>query len=111
MRKISVEDLKAGMKVAQKVENKAGMVLLPEGIELTDAHISRLKKWGIEEIFVEGEPQDGEGAEDGLLPSNLNNEDFLKELNYKFEKVLDDPIMKKIYDVVKSIIAGDSESW
>ena len=112
MRKISVENLKAGMKIAQKVENKAGMVLLPEGIELTESHISRLKKWGIEEVYIEGDAAPGEESPaDSLIPSRMNNEEFIQKLNYKFERVLEDPIMKKIYDTVKSVILSQDQSW
>ena len=52
MKKVNTPELEVGMKIAQKVENKNGMVLLPEGIVLTDSHIARLKKWGVESIFV-----------------------------------------------------------
>ena len=100
MKKVSVAELQVGMKIAQKVENKSGMVLLPEGIELTESHIGRLKKWGIENIFVEGEGDDG-GA--GIVADVSLSEDFVVRLDHKFENVKDDPIMLSIYNAIKSI--------
>jgi len=109
MRKVATNDLEPGMKIARKVENKAGMVLLPEGIELTEAHISRLKKWGIEEIYVEGEDEKGAGSGADIVPDLTVSEDFIANLNHKFEKVLDDPIMQGIYNAVKSIASGENK--
>ena len=82
MKKVNTAELEAGMKIAQKVENANGMVLLPEGIVLTEAHIGRLKKWGIESIFVEGEGEDGGGG--GVVPSMELSEEFIKNLDHKF---------------------------
>ncbi|MBN1522183.1 MAG: hypothetical protein JW928_06590 [Candidatus Aureabacteria bacterium] len=108
MKKVTTNDLQPGMKIARKVENKAGMVLLPEGIELTEAHIGRLKKWGIEEIYVEGEDEGGAGSAD-MVPDLTISEEFIAKLDHKFEKVLDDPIMQSIYNAVKAAASGDSQ--
>ncbi|MCK5707439.1 MAG: hypothetical protein KAI43_07275 [Candidatus Aureabacteria bacterium] len=108
MKKVNTAELEAGMKIAQKVENANGMVLLPEGIVLTEAHIGRLKKWGIESIFVEGEGEDGGGG--GVVPSMELSEEFIKNLDHKFEKVKDDPIMQGIYEAVKNVASQQSET-
>ena len=108
MKKVSTNELEAGMKLARKVENDKGMVLLPEGIELTDAHIGRLKKWGIEEIFVEGEDADGGGGADAVVGDLKMDDEFMAILDHKFELVKDDPIMLGIYNAVKAVLSSDS---
>ena len=107
MKKVSTNELEIGMKLARKVENDKGMVLLPEGIELTEAHIGRLKKWGIEEIFVEGEDGSGSGA-DQVVGDLKMDDAFLAVLDHKFEQVKDDPIMQGIYNAVKAVLSSNS---
>ena len=106
MKKVSTNELETGMKLARKVENDKGMVLLPEGIELTEAHIGRLKKWGIEEIFVEGEDEDG-GA-DQVVGDLKMDDAFLSVLDHKFELVKDDPIMQGVYNAVRAVLSDNS---
>ena len=107
MKKVSTNELQSGMKIARKVENDGGMVLLPEGIELTDAHIGRLKKWGIEEIFVEGEEEGGGG--DDVVGNLEMSDEFISVLDHKFEQVKDDPIMQGIYNAVKAVLSSNGE--
>ena len=107
MKKVSTNEAEVGMKIARKVENDKGMVLLPEGIELTEAHIGRLKKWGVEEIFVEGEDDSGGGADQVVGDLKMDDE-FIKVLDHKFEPVKDDPIMQGIYNAVKAVLSNSS---
>ena len=108
MKKVTTEEFQAGMKIAKKVENNNGMVLLPEGIVLSEAHVTRLKKWGVEEIYVEGEDADGGGSESDIVGDIKMNEEFAARLDHKFEKVKDDPIMQSIYNAVKLIASQSS---
>ena len=108
MKKVTTEEFQAGMKIAKKVENNNGMVLLPEGIVLSEAHVARLKKWGVEEIYVEGESADGADSGNDIVGDMKMNEEFSARLELKFEKVKDDPIMQSIYNAVKLIASQSS---
>ena len=103
MKKVTTDELQIGMIIARKVENDSGMVLLPEGIELTEAHIGRLKKWGIKEIYVEGEDA-GSGEE--IVGDIQISDEFLDILDHKFEKVKDDPIMQSIYNAIRAVASN-----
>lgn len=53
MRLVSVNRLQAGMKLGKKIYNDEGLVLLADGIELTDALIKRLARIDIGYIYIE----------------------------------------------------------
>ncbi|MHA6529478.1 HD-GYP domain-containing protein [Paenibacillus sp. BAC0078] len=53
MRLVSVNRLQAGMKLGKKIYNDEGLVLLADGVELTDALIKRLANIGIGYIYIE----------------------------------------------------------
>jgi hypothetical protein len=52
---IKAAELKAGMKLAGPLKDLAGRTLLKEGAALTDQYILRIRKWGFEEVAVQGE--------------------------------------------------------
>lgn len=52
MRLVSVNRLQAGMKLGKKIYNDEGLVLLADGVELTDALIKRLAKIDIGYIYI-----------------------------------------------------------
>ena len=61
MPRVKTESLEPGLVVAVDVKNMDGMLLLPQGCELTERHIGILQAWGIAEIQIEA-AQDSEGA-------------------------------------------------
>jgi hypothetical protein len=56
MRKIKLEQLRPGMRLAQDVVNFSGQVLLYKGNPLQPKDIKNFKAWGILEIAVESSP-------------------------------------------------------
>jgi hypothetical protein len=60
MKRIEPDKLLPGMRLAKAILNKAGMVLLSEGTELTESWIRRIQDMDLgESVFIEGksEPQ------------------------------------------------------
>jgi hypothetical protein len=49
---LSTLRLQAGMRVARTLHRPDGAVLLPEGSELTDAHLEQLPQRGIDVVYV-----------------------------------------------------------
>ena len=49
---IAIDELEAGMTVAQNVVNQRGQVLLPKDTELNDKHIQGLRSWSIRFVDV-----------------------------------------------------------
>jgi hypothetical protein len=56
MRKVRLEQLRSGMRLAQDVVNFSGQVLLYKGNPLQPKDIKNFKAWGIVEIVVESSP-------------------------------------------------------
>ncbi|MCX8030071.1 MAG: hypothetical protein N3A59_00635 [Thermodesulfovibrionales bacterium] len=75
MIRILIEDLKPGMKLAQSIENENGVVLIPEGTQLTSSHIDRLIKMGIISVLIEGKK-----------PPKKTKEELLTEVERRFKK-------------------------
>lgn len=59
---ISVDKVKPGMVLAEKVLTAKNMMLLPEGVTITEGHMMTFRTWGIVEVNVLGEGDD-EGDE------------------------------------------------
>lgn len=59
---ISVDSVKPGMVLAEKVLTPKNMMLLPEGVTITEGHMVTFKTWGITEVNIVGEGADEEGS-------------------------------------------------
>lgn len=66
MRKVSVTNLRPGLKLGRTVYGADGEVLLSAGYFLTESYIKKLHSWGINFVFID----------DGLLP-DVNVEDVV----------------------------------
>ncbi|MUM78805.1 hypothetical protein GKC30_14300 [Pseudodesulfovibrio sp. F-1] len=62
MQKIPIDLARPGMKLARPVLKDGGMVIMAEGMELSDSLIARLAAMKIDRITVEGQPVDLGGA-------------------------------------------------
>ncbi len=69
MRSIKVEDLKPGMKFSKPVYMDGENLLVPEGIEIKQKDIDRLRRWDIAEVQTEGEAlnENGETPQDKMF--------------------------------------------
>jgi len=65
MQKIPIDLARPGMKLARPVLKDGGMVIMAEGMELTDSLIARLATMKIDRITVAGHPVDLGGAGGG----------------------------------------------
>jgi len=55
---ISVDKVQPGMVLAEKVLTAKNMMLLPEGVTITEGHMMTFRTWGIIEVNVVGEGDD-----------------------------------------------------
>ena len=69
MGKILLDNLEAGMVLADDVHDRAGRMLLGAGAELTAKHLVVFRTWGVEEVEIVG-VDDGAGGEQ-LLPPDV----------------------------------------
>ncbi len=94
MQKIPLMLATAGMVLARDVfrnDSPTGMPICGKETVLTDALIARLDHLDVQSIYVDGHPlnQDGE----------RKLEDLLRDLDHRFEKVRQDPLTSKLYDI------------
>lgn len=95
MPKISPDKLEIGMKLVKPVVNKNGMVLLGEGVELTEKWIERIIDMDIDCVYVEG-----------LSQQEIPKEEMLGQLEARFRYVKDKPYMNLIRKAVEEHIEG-----
>jgi len=95
MPRIAPEKLMPGMKLAKPVLNKAGIVLLGEGTELSETWVRRIQDMELVNVCVEG-PN---------LPKT-SKEEALAQLDERFKKVLDKPHMAMLKKVIQRHIEG-----
>ncbi|MCF7927851.1 MAG: HD-GYP domain-containing protein [Spirochaetales bacterium] len=72
MKAYKIEDLKAGMKFSQPVYVDEQNLLVPERIALKEKDIKRLEKWGLENVYSDGEPIEENEEEESSLVSEVD---------------------------------------
>ncbi|MCL5062878.1 MAG: hypothetical protein M0Z70_12220 [Nitrospiraceae bacterium] len=90
MPKVSVNNLKPGMKLSKPVVNEAGMILLGEGTEITDSLIERLQNMNVSSVYVE----------EGASKPQKSKEDIMAEIDARFKKTENEPhmgMLKKLF--------------
>lgn len=93
---ISVEKVEPGMVLAEKVMTPKRMMLLPEGVELTAAHLITFQTWGITEVNIVGE--DGGDADNEM--SEEERAAAEEELRFIFKhNDLTKTLAKNIFDL------------
>ncbi|MCU6797264.1 HD-GYP domain-containing protein [Paenibacillus sp. WQ 127069] len=93
MRLLPIHIVRPGMKLGKKIYNEEGLVLLAEGIELTQTLINRLGKYGVDFIYI-ADPR----TADIIIPQLLSEETRFKaitEIRTSFRKLMDNSIKNK----------------
>ena len=96
MKRVLIENISDKMVLAKEVCGTSGSILLATGTVLTSSMGHRLKNWGVQFVYVEGEeesPQQGSVA-------TVSPEEIRALLENKFSKVIGSEIMKKIFAAV-----------
>lgn len=66
---VAVDDLQAGMILAESVHDSQGRLLIAQDTELTDRHLRAFQVWGILSVRVKG--PEGEGSAPAGLSADL----------------------------------------
>ena len=100
---LNINDLKAGMVLAQSAVNRHGVVILAEDNILTEKHINYFKSWGISEVDIKDIDCDQVIKQEMETLSNDVVESIERELDELFPPLEDNPVMEKIYKIVKKV--------
>jgi len=105
MIRVNIVDLKAGMVLAQKVQNSQGLLLLDAGTKITKKNIRIFKSWGVNEFSVEGELNKLKAA--GEAQAAEIRAAVKMALKAKFSDVMDDPVMVEIFNAAGKQLTKD----
>ncbi|MCX7913122.1 MAG: hypothetical protein N2511_00910 [Thermodesulfovibrionales bacterium] len=86
--RISINNLKPGMKLAKPILNESGIVLIAEGTELSTASIQRLMTMGLSSVVIEGK-----------RTQPKPKEVLLRELDMRFRKAENEELMKFLKEI------------
>lgn len=93
MPRIPIDMITPGMRLAEPVTNKNGLILINEGTELTETIIEKLKNMNLQSLRIKGESG----------PSNTK-EEMLAALDERFKRVKSKPLMITIKNIIKEHI-------
>jgi hypothetical protein len=99
MQKIPLMLAKADMVLARDVfrgDAQAGIPVCGKGTVLSDSLITRLERLDVQTVYVEGHPvwEDDDRSLD----------DIIRDLDKRFEKVKDDPLTLRLYEIYKAYL-------
>ena len=82
MRRVCVDSIPVGVKLARTIFSSDGGVLLTEGIELRESYVEQLKKRGITEVYLNDE------ISEGIRVSDVVNEETRNEAVVLVKKMM-----------------------
>ena len=94
MKKIPLILARSGMVLARNVfrnDSPTGNPICGKDTVLTDSLIARLENMDVSSIYVKGPLV--------WQPGDLSLDEQLRELDHRFEKVRQDPLMSRLYDI------------
>lgn len=95
MRLISITSLQPGMKLAKKIYNDEGLILLSENAELTEGLIRRLKELGLNQVYIADRLTD-----DIVIPEMISEETrrkAMQEIRTNFRKITEPAVRGRVY--------------
>ncbi len=101
MKRIPISRAEAGMILAEPaVQKPGGAVIVPEGTELTEALLERLRNRNVTFVAIE------EASDAGLESTSVDAvlEDMLSRVDARFARVRDDALMTQVSDVYKEVL-------
>lgn len=99
MARVSLDEAKPGMVLSKPITNDSGVIIVNQGIVLTEDHIERLKEMGITHIFVKGERKDRGSLDEAL-------ESLEKRFKVSEKKPYMDLIKRALQRHLRSIYGG-----
>lgn len=104
MRRVSVDSIPVGVRLARTIFSSDGGVLLEKGVELRDSYVQLLKKRGISEVYVEDDISQGIQVNDVIRDETRNEAVVLVKkmmTGYNFSLTKD---VEKVKAMVNKII-------
>lgn len=112
MRRVNINSIQFGVKLARTIFNSDGGVLLTKGIELKESYIEKLKNHGVSEVYLDDDISADLKMEDVIREQTRNEAVVLvkKMMNsYHFSASLDVECVKKMVNKIidELLVNGD----
>lgn len=106
MRKVSLERVRAGVRVARTIQSLDGIILLSAGAELTNEKIDQLKHYNITEIYIEDE------LSRGIPVTEIVKEEIITDVKAQIKTIMTTPSLrisvdgKKVMEMVENLLSN-----
>jgi HD-GYP domain-containing protein (c-di-GMP phosphodiesterase class II) len=92
MRLLPIQMCRAGMRLGKNIFNEEGLILLKENVELSDKLITRLMRYGIDNVYIQDPRTDDIEIQDVISDETRNF--AVKQIRSTFRRLMDDPTRK-----------------
>ncbi|GAB4409823.1 MAG: hypothetical protein OHK0032_05520 [Thermodesulfovibrionales bacterium] len=93
MKKVPLDSVRSGMRLAKAVLNEAGITLFGEGVAVTEQMIERMRSMNLDSIYIEG-----------VSVPKMPLEDELSMLDARFRGSEEEPHMETLKRLLKEHI-------
>lgn len=111
MRKVQLDKVQFGTRLARTIFNSDGGVLLSKGIEIKDSFVDKLRSHGITEIFLEDDISENVVVDDIVCEKTRNDAVVLVKSmmnNYLFSSTIDvDSVKVMVNRLIDELLAND----
>lgn len=105
MRKVSLDRVRAGVRVARTIQSLDGIILLSAGAEITDDIINQLKRYNITEIYIEDE------LSRGIPVNEIVKEEIVTDVKAQIKAIMTTPSLKisvdgkRVMEMVENLLS------
>jgi HD-GYP domain-containing protein (c-di-GMP phosphodiesterase class II) len=112
MRRVNIDSIQFGVKLARTIFNSDGGVLLTKGVELKEPFIEKLRKHGVSEVYLEDDLSEGVQVKDVVQDQTRSEAVVLAKRtmqNYNFTSSVDVENVKKIVNGIIDELLGNDD--
>jgi hypothetical protein len=92
---VAVDDLEAGMTLAEDVRDQQGRLLMPAATELTERHLRAFQLWGIPGVRIRRPGEEAETTEREVPPELLAEAEAIVQERLRHNNV-SDPVIAEL---------------
>lgn len=111
MRRVNIESINFGVKLARTIFSSDGGILLEQGVELRESYIEHLKNHGISEVYLEDDISQDIVVKDVIRDQTRSDAVVLvKKLmtNYQFTNSIDvEAVKKTVNEILDELLGND----
>lgn len=111
MRRVNIESVQYGVKLARTIFNSDGGVLLAKGVELKEQYVEKLRNHGVSEIYLEDVMSEGIHVRDVVREQTRSEAVILAKRtmnNYNFSESIDvETVKTMVNNIIDELLGND----